>query len=236
MGGWWDSVASVARFNTWMQIAIVVFGVLTAAATALTIVASNRISDLQAKDAALLQARLGAAEKANKNVSGQLTDAIRNREEAEKALKNRLLVAESSAEKARETAAQASTQAEASQRAVQPRVLTSEQKSKLTSLLAAGQKGSADVVAVLGDGEAVAFAREFEGILKAAGWKTKGVSQAIFTGNPVGLTLVVRSTDSAPPYAGQLQRALAAIGLEAFGSIDSRYPANALRLIVGHKP
>lgn len=58
MGGWWDSVDAVAKFNTWMQVSIVVFGIFTAAATALTIVASNRIASLQSAESARMREEL----------------------------------------------------------------------------------------------------------------------------------------------------------------------------------
>ncbi len=63
MTGWWNSVDAVGKFNTWMQVAIVIFGVLAAVATALTIIAAKRISELQAAEATQLRLRLATTER-----------------------------------------------------------------------------------------------------------------------------------------------------------------------------
>lgn len=70
MDTWWNSVETVSRINTWMQVFIVVFGILTAAATAFKIIASNRISALQSVEAAALRQRLEITEK-NANAAHQ---------------------------------------------------------------------------------------------------------------------------------------------------------------------
>jgi hypothetical protein len=82
MGGWWDSVDAVARFNNWMQVSIAVFGFLTAAATALTIVASNRIGSLQSAESAQMRKqlevtsdRLAAADQAIEATRGEAAEA-----------------------------------------------------------------------------------------------------------------------------------------------------------------
>ena len=62
MDSWWNSADAVTRFNTWMQIAIVVFGILTAAATGLTIIGANRLSALQVTETTELRRRLEATE------------------------------------------------------------------------------------------------------------------------------------------------------------------------------
>lgn len=63
MDTWWNSIESVSKFNTWMQVAIAVFGFLAALAMTLTISASNRISALKSIETATLRQRLEATEK-----------------------------------------------------------------------------------------------------------------------------------------------------------------------------
>lgn len=68
MWSWWDSAEIVSKFNTYMQISIVVFGFLTASATYLSNKAANRISEIQAKKEIETHKRLEAAEEANKEL------------------------------------------------------------------------------------------------------------------------------------------------------------------------
>jgi|SRR5882724_6929127 len=56
MSSWWDSVEAVDHFNTMMQVAIAVFGVLTGLATFLSLTAANRVSELKDQHAAVLRA------------------------------------------------------------------------------------------------------------------------------------------------------------------------------------
>src|SRR5262245_40306486 len=63
MPAWWDSPETLGALTTWLRIAIVAFGVLTAAATGLTILTGNRLAILQQEDREKLVARLGEAEK-----------------------------------------------------------------------------------------------------------------------------------------------------------------------------
>ncbi len=226
MPDWWSSVDGVAKFNNWMQVSIVVFGILTAAATALTIVASNRISRLQAEDASRLQTRLQVAEEA----AAGTKDALRITSE-------KLTAAEQAIQSAKSDAAQARASAEESKAKLQPRSLSSSQRSVLISALRTGPSGAIDIVAVLGDAEGIAFAGELDSALRAAGWPTSGVSQAVYTpSGPVGVLLKVRSRDSAPAHAVVLQKALANAGVEALAILDAKVDAAYVGLIVGHKP
>lgn len=62
MASWWDSIDSVAKFNYSMQVSIVILLFITAAATAVTIIASKRLGLLQSTEAATLKSRVGSAE------------------------------------------------------------------------------------------------------------------------------------------------------------------------------
>lgn len=74
---WWDSIEQVSKFNTYMQIAIVLFGFLTASATYLSNKAANRISDLQSKKEVKTQQRLEATEAANKVLQDELNNKFK---------------------------------------------------------------------------------------------------------------------------------------------------------------
>src|SRR5947208_766979 len=62
MPSWWESPESLAALTTWLRVAIVVFGILTAAATGFTILTSNRIDYLRGEERKRLANRLGEAE------------------------------------------------------------------------------------------------------------------------------------------------------------------------------
>lgn len=72
MWSWWNSIEAVSKFNTYMQISIVVFGFLTASATYLSNKAANRISEIQAKKESETHKRLEATEAANKELQAKM--------------------------------------------------------------------------------------------------------------------------------------------------------------------
>lgn len=226
MPEWWNSVDGVARFNNWMQVLIVVFGLLTAVVTALTIFASNRISRLQAEDTAGLQTRLEAAE--------QVAATTR---ETLKVTSEKLTTAEQAIQSATSEAARAQKSADESKAKLQPRTLTPAQRRAFVEALRGGPSGRIDVVAVLGDSESITFAAELDGALKDAGWPTAGVSQAVYTPRgPVGLLLKVHSKEFVPTHASTLQKALASAGFEAPAVLDGSVERGYLGIVVGHKP
>lgn len=197
MSAWWDSIETVSRFNNWMQISIVVFGVLAAVASAFAILAANRISDLQDLEKTALRTEL---------------------------------------EKAKDDAASAVQAASSVAEKQKPRFLSEAAKKSLITALTPFRGTPVDITAVLGDGESFAFASQLKAMLEQSGWKANGVNQAVFSGHPVGLILVVRSQEKAPQAAGALQQALGQIGLEAPGDVDPNTPLDSVKLIVGHKP
>jgi hypothetical protein len=116
----------------------------------------------------------------------------------------------------------------------QPRTLDTEQRQRLLNALrGAAPKGPVEVVSVI-DGEAQGYALMMHEILVEAGWPASaGVGQAIYFGPIVGMEIVVGS-DPPPPYAGALQGALRAAGLEVGGRLENGRAI--VELLVGHKP
>lgn len=117
----------------------------------------------------------------------------------------------------------------------QPREFTAEQLQYFVNYLKSKPFGKIEIIAVLGDGESMHFAEVIEKSLKSAGWSTTGVSQAVFSDSLSGLILVVHSQQAAPPQAATLQHAFSGIGFTAVGLVDTKVPANSVKLIVGHK-
>lgn len=80
------------------------------------------------------------------------------------------------------------------------------------------------------------LASQINAVLKSVGWQTNDVSQAVFTGNPIGLILKVHSAETAPAFTILLQQAFSLIGFSAIGTIAPDIPELTLTLIVGTKP
>lgn len=236
MLAWWEVVESVSRFSTWMQVLAVLFIILSAIATGLSIKSTNRVSFLKDKEAKRLQQSLYETRES-------LEKSNSEREAAEWSLTEQLQMARHSAEAAAKESALAKQSAEAAnnraseaQQKLTPRHLSEVQRTQLATLLSTGLKGPVEITSVLGDPESHSFALELDAILNAAGWPTKGVNQGVFTGSPKGLILQVKSVAAAPPYAVRLQQVLSQIGFQAPGELVGSLAPGQLSLIVGHKP
>lgn len=62
MNMWWNSVETVGKINDWIKIVILIFGVMTVAASILGFVVSRRLSTLNAEETKSLQRRVDTAE------------------------------------------------------------------------------------------------------------------------------------------------------------------------------
>jgi hypothetical protein len=123
------------------------------------------------------------------------------------------------------------------QRRMEPRRISSEQRTRLIERLSRGPKGKVSISCVLGDGEGLAFANDIEEVLKVSGWPSEGVSQSVFQGsNPVGFGIIVHSAAKAPPYAQLLQQAFFSIGIPMGGAEKPDVPEDAVQILVGNKP
>lgn len=124
-------------------------------------------------------------------------------------------------------------------RSIDPRSISSEQRSKFLQLLDKGPKGPVSIRATEGDFEGEAYAEQFIQVLKAAGWPVDGeVSKLTTTGaSPIGLGLLVRSKETASPYAWHLRNAMIAAGfpVAVIAGAQNIWKGD-LEIIVGHKP
>jgi hypothetical protein len=122
------------------------------------------------------------------------------------------------------------------QRRAEPRRISADQRVRLVALLSQSPKGKVSISCVLGDGEGLAFAKDIDDVLKAAGWETN-FGQGVYSGgNPVGFGIVVRNAISAPPYATALQRAFFSVGIPVAGEENPQLNAGDIQIIVGNKP
>src|SRR6266480_5744616 len=121
---------------------------------------------------------------------------------------------------------------EETRRRFAPRTLTPAQRQILLDTLRREPKGEVKITSVLGDSEAYSFATELQAVLGNAGWTTQGVHPLIFSGNPVGLTLILHSSEHVPSRADHLVHALREAGLAIPATINSTIPNEPLMLRV----
>jgi hypothetical protein len=84
MPSWWNSPEVLSQVTTWLRVAIVVFGVLTALSTGVTIVTGNRIDRLRGREREELAKELKETGKRLEEADHRVQDAQRRLGDAEK--------------------------------------------------------------------------------------------------------------------------------------------------------
>jgi hypothetical protein len=123
------------------------------------------------------------------------------------------------------------------QRRIQPRTLSTEQKSRLGLLLSSSVKAKVQVWTLMGDDEARDFAQEIIDVFNASGWPPiQGMNLRMSTRtSPVGMVMGIHDSANVPPSAVAIQQAFFAVGLSMPGIIDSHVPAGEIQIMVGRK-
>jgi hypothetical protein len=125
----------------------------------------------------------------------------------------------------------------ATKRLAAPRMITEPEASRFLALLGVAPRGSINLSHLQGDAESEKLATQLFWLLRKAGWTvTRAAVVSASEESLSGITLTVRSTKTAPPYAAPLQHALGAIGLPAADRENPQNPEGSLELVVGHKP
>ncbi|MCX8104846.1 MAG: hypothetical protein N3D80_03105 [Ignavibacterium album] len=118
-----------------------------------------------------------------------------------------------------------------------PQVITFENSAeqKFIQFLSNKPKGDFTIKCISGDEGSFRYAKEIEKLLIAAGYKSNGIAQTVFRTPPKGVSIIVKGINSAPPYAGAIQKAFELIGIDAPAEVNAYYPENTLTLVVGQK-
>jgi len=93
-----------------------------------------------------------------------------------------------------------------------PRTISPIQRDKFLAMVSAVPKGSIELVSLLDDSDSYVLAVMLDDMLRRAGWSVSGIRRSLLPDNPIGLTMVVRSPETTPPFVPALQNALEAIG------------------------
>jgi len=117
------------------------------------------------------------------------------------------------------------------------RTFTDSQRTQLIKQLTLNASPPIRITVVSGNQEAMQYAKQLMDILKEAKWEILGGEIAKSIGSSsVGLFLIFNSPMNAPRYVRILQDALAQVGVNAEGHVNSNKPENYVELFVGLKP
>jgi hypothetical protein len=203
-----ELLRSISHVLMWVSIAS---AVLAAVATGLRYYVDRRVSELSS------QAEAARTEQKERE-SGEREAAVRSQ------LQNTEQKLQHSAGKL----------AQLEERA-RPRSLSEEQTKIMIAAIRSCSPKVVGLTAPLNDAEAISFAGQIEALFKAAGWESRSVAQAVFSGTPVGVILRVRAKDSVHPCTLSVQQAFAAIGISAPAEIVPTTPLDIVDVVIGHK-
>lgn len=174
-----------------------------------------------------------------KNLSTSLATGMElQRQERENQLKQELVDTKTKLVEAGRQADEAhnlAVQLEAKQK---PRILSNESKHKFKKALEGTPRGKVMVSFKVSDDEARTFAMQIRDLLQSAGYETNPQNNFPWFKNDeprIGIGIRIMSVETQPLYAGDLQRAFQAIGIEPIlqaGAFDKDVP----EIRVGSKP
>lgn len=199
--------------------------------------AGNRLQDaINANAQARIEEAKAEGAKANKGLAEANVEIVRLRVETARANQQTVEISLKVEEEARKRLEAERALLELQER-LQPRFLTAKQELQIIKELKSSPiKGTEiQIFCLVGDGEGFAFAQQIDGVLKKAGWTTKGVIPGPH-GNAKGVFIAVQTTSTAPEYRVVLQRAFESIGIKV-NTIEERWQhSGSLTIIIGRKP
>ncbi len=214
MSEWWNVLASVVRVNAWAQYLTLIFLVLSAATTVLSLSTTRRIAVLK--------------DEATKEVLEQ------KEAKSEAALINLKPLVAANPPEPKRVAEEAKPKADETDKS-HDRHLTADQKQKLTSLLASRPKGAVNVAHMANDPESEAFAKEILGALVASGWKAASVGATGEFPGSKGLHFQIKSIQEEPENAKYIIHTFIELGMKPNTELNKSLPDFTLRLVVGHR-
>jgi hypothetical protein len=111
------------------------------------------------------------------------------------------------------------------------------EREKFVAFLKNYERGPVEIQYSANDPESRLFALEIESAFKEAGWNEVFVNNnVLLVPQPIGLALVIQSTEAVPDYAGSVQEAFKLIDLPIRTELDEHGKPGSLILKVGAKP
>ena len=116
------------------------------------------------------------------------------------------------------------------------RQIRSEDRQKFVALLANAPKGKVEVTFSMGAGDEIAdYAEQIRRMIGAAGYDVGRACGFVQAPIPKVMGIGVWNATNQPPFAGQMQAALKAIGIDTIGYVNSRLRTNQVQVFVGGK-
>lgn len=174
-----------------------------------------------------------------KNLSTSLAvEMEQQRQQRENELKQELVETKTKLVEAGRQADEAHNLASQLEAKQKPRILSNERKDKFKKALEGAPRGKVLVFFKVNDDEARYFAMQIRDLLESAGYEPNPQNNFPWfqNGEPrIGIGIRIMTVDTQPQYAGALQRAFQAIGIEPIlqaGAFDKDIP----EIRVGSKP
>lgn len=230
MSDLWNSLTALELLRFRLDVLAAILGVLTAA----LIITSRwpvaqRISTLQARDKARLQARLATAEESTTRLQAELSLTRDEARVVERGLQEQLRETQSQA-------VEASRRASQLEAAARPRALSAEQERRLVAALSRCSGAKVAFAIPAGAEEPMNFAQQLHRSFVTAGWRSEGVVHAALAGAPRGVILRIGDPKAPHPCALLVQDALAAVGVDAPAEVVEGQGLDTLPILVAYKP
>jgi hypothetical protein len=257
MPAWWNNLASLSVFNSWMEVIALLSAALTLIFVLLLWRNGSQMASYLIDRERRSSKRIKAVEKAAEQIRKELLTAQQHQDIVDQ----KRHVAEMDAGALREEMEQMRKRYSAAEGALKERIdelkdihitqgitvgnattqsikvrtgrLDNQQQQMLVKLLKTGPKGELDIISVLDDKASHETAIEFKTIFDEQGWNTQDIIQSAFSNPQEGIVLVIHSKQTAPSYAKFLQRTLTTIGLPVSAQINNKYREWSISMIVG---
>lgn len=228
----WDNIDGLQRM---LSIIIIAWAIISAALGIFSWKIQSRISELTSFKQIALERELNEAkrkmnefkDKPNLPDQSVLTETFKAKPET-------IIIPKTIIEK---TEPETRKITEKEEQPTQPTVVTFENSAeqKFIQFLSNKPKGDFTIKCISGDDGSFRYAKDIEKLLIAAGYKSNGIAQTVFRTPPKGVSIIVKGINSAPPYAGAIQKAFELIGIDAPAEVNAYYPENTLTIVVGQK-
>lgn len=211
------------------------------AAFGISVISGLEIADLTDKSAAaMLEAKQAGTNAAASYFAAKIAEsnAAASNERAAKFDADRVLV-KKEAEEIRSTNLVLQIKLQQLEARMQDRTITDENRGKFIKLLQYTPKGS---VAVFfngaSGGDAQNYAEQIREMIGSAGFDVGSSCSMVWTSGqiPKEVGIGVNNETNRPPFAGPIQQALRAIGIDAVGYYDRAIGTNIVKIYVGDKP
>lgn len=217
------------KFKLWLDVAIVVFGLLAAIAAIVGLIIGNRIDYAKELEEKQWQAKIAEssaqAEKAKEEAAMALSSAASMNERA-----NAL---ELETETQKERAAIAEKQLLELTEKLKPRKITAEQHWNIVADLRKSPRGKINISSPLGNTEALMYANQFLKIFEEVRWE---VSTGIGRSSLTGAGVFIITPNESDINAINIQKIFSRHGLNVHGQLEKNFPADHLNLFIGDKP